>query len=164
MRNHGISNQSNYAGKLMDSKQLHDEARKGLTILNNSGQFTGIASEQPIEVAGLSNPKVIDTIRPGIDDTVELHLIQELEWSAYPDDILKRIEEKLNNYLDYVVDGFFGRHYPQYRGRQVSLVFSYRGTPPFEAGPPSECAELLAAFARFASSYGIRFITRELST
>lgn len=145
----------------MDSKQLQNEGRKGLTILDNSEQFTGIASEQPIEVAGLCNPKVIDTIRPGIDETVELHLVQELEWSEYPEDILGRIEEKLNNYVDYVVDGFFGRHYPQYRGKQVSFVFNYRGTPPYEAGPPSECAELLTAFARFSSSYGIRFITRE---
>jgi len=145
----------------MDSKQLQGEASNGLTILNNADQFTGVASDQPIEVAGLSNPKVVDSIRPGVDDSIELHLVQELDWSEYAQDILPRIEEKLNNYLDYVVDGYFGRHYPQYRGKQVSFVFNYRGISPYEAGPPSDCAELLAAFARFASSYGIRFVTRE---
>jgi hypothetical protein len=154
---------NNYAGMLMDNSELRNAGKSGLAILDNSDRFTGIASEQPVEVAGLCNPKVIDTIRPGVDETVEFHFVQELEWGEYPDDILRRIEEKLNNYVDYVVDGFFARHYPQYRGKQVNFVFNYRGTPPYEAGPPAECAELLAAFARFSSSYGIRFITRESS-
>jgi hypothetical protein len=139
------------------SGEARGEGHNGLSIAVDRAE-----NDQPLEVAGLCNSKVVDAIKGGMDGSVELYLIQELSWHDYPSDILKRVEDKLNNYLDYVVDGFFGRHYPQYRGRQITFVFNYRAEPPFQEGPSGHIASLLSSFARCANLYNIRLVTREL--
>jgi hypothetical protein len=117
---------------------------------------------------GISNPKVIDLVQVGADsaeqiyennttslanglfsNTVELHIVQEKEWEEYGEELLLHFEEKLNNYTDYVLDGFFARDYPLYRSKKIVIVFSLKSVP------PEPVARLIEAFTRFATPFGI---------
>lgn len=81
---------------------------------------------------GVKNPKIIDLISPSsFDESVELTVWEERSCSPGSDQEalqLTQLEEKLNNYLGYLLDGYFEREYPQYRGKAVRVVFEYTGT------------------------------------
>ena len=70
---------------------------------------------------GVENAKVIDLI--GVDPAsgkVVLTMIERRPWGASPQQF-QQIEEKINRYMGYVLDGFLADHYPQYEGKAVQL-------------------------------------------
>ena len=70
---------------------------------------------------GVENAKVVDLI--GVDpasDKVVLTMIERRPWGA-SDQQFQQIEEKINRYMGYVLDGFLADHYPQYEGKKVQL-------------------------------------------
>ena len=70
---------------------------------------------------GVENAKVIDLITlDAATDKVVLVMIERRPWGASSQQF-GQIEEKINRYLGYVLDGYLAEHYPQYEGRRVTI-------------------------------------------
>ena len=70
---------------------------------------------------GVQNPTIIDLLSVEPDSgRVVLVMIERRPWGESADQF-RQIEEKINRYLGYVLDGFLVQHYPQYEGRPVLL-------------------------------------------
>ena len=82
---------------------------------------------------------------------VVLTLIEERPWGS-GDEQLVQLQEKLNSYLDYVLDGFMAEDYPEYQGKPVCFQLEC-------AAVPGEREQgFLNAFRNFATTQQIRFV------
>jgi len=70
---------------------------------------------------GVENPMLMDLITtdPTSGDVV-LVMIERRAWGSHPLQF-KQIEEKINRYLAYVLDGFLVQQHPNYQGKRVRL-------------------------------------------
>ena len=70
---------------------------------------------------GVENPKLMDliTVDPQSDKVV-LAMIERRPWGGHPRQFAQ-IEEKLNRYMGYVLDGFLAEQHPEHKGRRVQL-------------------------------------------
>ena len=67
---------------------------------------------------GVQNPAVVDLITlDKASDTVVIVMMERRPWNAAREQF-KQIEEKLNRYMGYVLEGFLAEQYPQYRGKR----------------------------------------------
>lgn len=70
---------------------------------------------------GVQNPRIVDLIElDPSSDRVVLVMIEERAWGAGPRQF-QDIEEKINRYLGYVLDGYLATHYPRYEGKPVRI-------------------------------------------
>jgi hypothetical protein len=71
---------------------------------------------------GVENPTIVDLIAldPTSDQVVVLAMFERRPWGQDPAQ-LGQIEEKLNRYLGYVLDGFFIQQFPRYAGKRIRL-------------------------------------------
>jgi len=100
---------------------------------------------------GVENPMVMDLITVDrATDKVVLVMIERRPWGADPKQ-LKQIEEKINRYMAYVLDGFLAEHHPQYVGKQVTIRLDCLEEPAGEA------ARFVAAATHAASEHGLEF-------
>src|SRR6185436_14404941 len=82
---------------------------------------------------GVQNPKMVDLISVVPESQkVVLVMIERRPWGAVPEQF-SQIEEKINRYLGYVLDGFLVQQYPQYEGRPVVLRLDCAEAPHGEA-------------------------------
>ena len=98
---------------------------------------------------GVENPQVLDLITtdPASGDVV-LVMIERRPWGAHPQQ-LRQIEEKINRYMAYALDGFLAEHHPQYVGRRVRLRLDCAQPPAGEAG------QFVAAAQHAARAHGL---------
>ena len=100
---------------------------------------------------GVQNPAVIDLITlDRAADTVVLVMTERRPWGAAAHQI-KQIEEKLNRYLGYVLDGFLAEQYPQYRGKAVQIRLDCA------EAPHGEAVRFVAAMTDASERHGIHF-------
>jgi len=70
---------------------------------------------------GVQNPMVIDLITADpVGDEVVLVMIERRGWGASSQQF-KQIEEKVNRYMGYALDGFLVEHYPHHEGKPVRI-------------------------------------------
>jgi hypothetical protein len=70
---------------------------------------------------GVQNPMTMDLITSDpATGKVVLAMFERRSWGASPLQF-KQIEEKINRYLGYVLDGFLAEQYPKYVGRRVQI-------------------------------------------
>src|SRR5690349_10619361 len=70
---------------------------------------------------GVDNPKLVDLIElDPVSDKVVLVMLERRGWSDNPQQF-RQIEEKINRYLGYVLDGHLTTHYPLYAGKRVQI-------------------------------------------
>jgi hypothetical protein len=101
--------------------------------------------------SGVQNSRVIDLITlDKASDRVVLVMVERRPWGA-ADDQLTQIEEKVNRYMGYVLDGFLGEHYPQYLGKSVSIRLDCAESPHGEA------ARFVEAMTDAIEGHGIHF-------
>lgn len=105
---------------------------------------------------GVKNPKVIDLIsHMAEDDLVQFLILEEREWEREDSKAflsqLKQLEEKFNNYLNYILDGFFLRDYPKYQDKRISIKLVCR------ENPTKEAEDLILAIASFLKKTNILF-------
>lgn len=103
---------------------------------------------------GVENPHILDLI--GLDPAsgdVVLTMIERRSWSAGPAQ-LGQIEEKINRYLGYVLDGFLAEQYPQYVGKRVQIRLDCAEEPHGEA------LRFVAAAEDAIGQHGIGFVVR----
>ena len=70
---------------------------------------------------GVQNPMLLDliTLDP-VADKVVLAMFEQRPWGGSAQQFAQ-IEEKINRYLGYVLDGFMVKQYPQYQGKGVII-------------------------------------------
>jgi hypothetical protein len=105
---------------------------------------------------GVANPSVVDLITPDPETgEVVVVMLEERDWSDdYPR--LKQLEDKINAYLVFVLDGFLLREYPEYEGRQVRIQLDCRMPPP----RASRSESMLIAARNYASANDVNFAVR----
>jgi hypothetical protein len=98
---------------------------------------------------GVENPMVLDLITsdPASGDVL-LVMIERRPWGAHPLQF-KQIEEKINRYMAYALDGFLAEHHPKYVGRRVRLRLDCAEEPTGEA------ARFVAAAQHAAQAHGL---------
>ena len=70
---------------------------------------------------GVENPKIMDLIEvDAASDKVVFAMIERRGWGTVPRQF-EQIEEKINRYRGYVLDGHLASHYPQYAGKRVRI-------------------------------------------
>ena len=82
---------------------------------------------------GVENPAIIDLISvdPGTGAVV-LTMVERRPWGVAAQQ-LRQIEEKINRYMGYALDGFLVQHYPQYAGKPVTIRLQCVESPHGEA-------------------------------
>jgi hypothetical protein len=102
---------------------------------------------------GVENARMVDLItRDSATDTVVLVMIERRPWGVPRQ--LAQIEEKINRYLGYVLDGFLAQQYPQYEGKPVRIRLDCAEAPHGEA-----VAFVAAATAAVAAQgHGLAFV------
>jgi hypothetical protein len=118
-------------------------------------QQAGSAPGRPErEPRGVTNPRVIDLISLDTEsDEVVLSILETRPWGSDPSQ-LAQLEDKLNSYLAYVLEGWLARQYPQYEGRKVRFQLDCAAAP----GATEE--RFLRAAMNFAAGEGIGFTVR----
>ena len=78
---------------------------------------------------GVENATLMDliTVDPG-SGRVVLAMFERRTWGGSPLQ-MRQIEEKINRYLGYVLDGFLVEQYPQYRGKRVQIRLDCAESP-----------------------------------
>lgn len=100
---------------------------------------------------GVENPTLLDlvTVDPTTGDVV-LAMIERRPWGASPKQ-LAQIEEKINRYMGYALDGFLVQHYPHYAGKRVCIRLDC-------AEPPSgDAIRFVAAAGNAIRAHGLEF-------
>ena len=70
---------------------------------------------------GVENPKVIDFMTVDrASDTLVLAMFERRPWGQGPLQ-LRQIEEKINRYMGYVLDGFLAQQHPEHSGKKVRI-------------------------------------------
>jgi hypothetical protein len=82
---------------------------------------------------GVENPQVLDLITTdAATGDVLLVMVERRPWGAHPQQF-RQIEEKINRYMAYALDGFLAEHHPEYVGRRVRLRLDCAEQPTGEA-------------------------------
>ena len=70
-------------------------------------------------MSGVENPTVIDFVGYNPQtDKVTLAMIEERNWDG-SEEQLRQLQEKINNYLSFVLDGQLARAYADYKHKKV---------------------------------------------
>jgi hypothetical protein len=100
---------------------------------------------------GVENPTILDlvTTDPATGDVV-LVMIERRRWG---DSALQvpQIEEKINRYMGYVLDGYLADHYPKYAGKRVRLRLECA------EAPHGHIVRFLSAAEHAAGQHGLGF-------
>lgn len=107
---------------------------------------------------GVENPGVVDLIELDAEtDRVVLAMVERRPWSAGARQF-SQIEEKINRYLAYVLDGHLGTHYPRYAGKRARIRLDC-------VEPPHGGALRFVAAAEHAvTAQGLEFVVRVTSS
>ena len=82
---------------------------------------------------GVENPALVDLIEPDPETgRVVVAMIERRAWGSDPRQF-QQIEDKINRYLGYVLDGHLVQQYPQYEGKRVLIRLTCAEEPRGEA-------------------------------
>jgi Family of unknown function (DUF6572) len=109
---------------------------------------------EPYEPRGVENPKIVDLVSADPESgEVVLAILEGRPWTG-GEEQLRQLEDKLNAYFGYVLDGFLVRDYPDYEGMPVAIRLDCVAEP----GPAER--PFLGAAAHFSAAHGLRFEVR----
>jgi hypothetical protein len=100
---------------------------------------------------GVENAMMLDLVTVDPESSrVVLAMVERRPWGA-SDRQLTQIEEKINRYLGYVLDGFLAEQYPQYQGKEVLIRLDCA------EAPQGEASRFVAAAQHAIESHGLFF-------
>ena len=101
---------------------------------------------------GVENAMLLDLIAvdPATDKVV-LTMIERRAWGASARQF-QQIEEKINRYLGYVLDGFLAEQHPAYEGKRVQIRLQC------VEEPNGEAVRFVAAATQAVQAEGIEFV------
>jgi hypothetical protein len=101
---------------------------------------------------GVENPGLLDLIT--VDPTsgaVILVMFERRPWGQSSAQF-SQIEEKINRYLGYALDGFLVQHYPQYEGKPIQIRLDCVEEPQGDAD------RFVRAARQTAQAHGVDFL------
>lgn len=108
-------------------------------------------SAKPYQPRGVENPRIVDLVTTDPErGEVILAILEGRPWTG-GEEQLRQLEDKLNAYFGYVLDGFLARDYPDYDGLPVVIRLDCAAEP----GPAER--PFLGAAAHFSAAHGLRF-------
>jgi hypothetical protein len=100
---------------------------------------------------GVQNPMVVDLITvDAASNTVVLVMTERRNWGA-SDRQFKEIEEKVNRYMAYALDGFLVEHHPEHKDKPVRIRLDCA------EAPHGDAVRFVAAMAHAITGYGLDF-------
>ena len=100
---------------------------------------------------GVRFPKVIDLIAfDQAQDEVVVTMLEDRPWGE-SEEQLDQLQDKFNNYADYILDGWLFSQYPQYLGKSCKIRIE--GSQP----PDSEQSKFFEAMKRFCEEQKLGF-------
>ncbi len=100
---------------------------------------------------GVENPMLMDLITfDRAAETVVLVMYERRSWGANPQQF-RQIEEKINRYMGYALDGFLIQHYPHYEGKAVKLRLECA------EAPHGDAVRFVAAAEHATRAHGLDF-------
>jgi hypothetical protein len=100
---------------------------------------------------GVRYPKVIDLISfDQTSDSVVVTMLEDRPWGD-SEEQLDQLQDKFNNYVDYILDGWLYSQYPQYQTKKC--VIRIQGTHP----PDAQQAKFFEAMSRFCAEQNLGF-------
>ena len=101
---------------------------------------------------GVENSKIVDKISlDPVSDRVVLTMIERRAWGA-SDRQFEQIEETINRYMGYALDGFLAEHYPQYEGKGVQIRLECA------EAPHGDAVLFVQAATRAAADHGLELV------
>src|SRR5436190_24217753 len=101
---------------------------------------------------GVENAKLMDLItEDAASGAVVLAMIERRPWGASPLQF-RQIEEKINRYMGYALDGFLVQHYPQHAGKPVHIRLDCAESPHGDA------VRFVAAARQAIEAHGLAFV------
>ena len=107
----------------------------------------------------IEDPDTVDLVVARRDGTVVLSMFEERPWDG-SDTRLRELEDKVNSYVTFVVDGHMRRQHPDLEPKQVQIRLDYVGRM------DERTRALLPAIELTLAEYGIEFViahTREIT-
>ena len=89
--------------------------------------------------------ETIDLITKEQDGAFVLILVEQGPWTGTSESHLRRIQERLTNYLDIAIDGHLAKLHPESRGKPVRIRVDAYDTP------PGQVTKLVQRFASYVS-------------
>jgi hypothetical protein len=103
---------------------------------------------------GVENAKIVDLLEVDpVSGDVVLVMIERRPWGADPRQF-QQIEEKINRYLGYALDGHLAEHYPRYQGKHVRIRLDCA------EAPAGEALRFVDAAAHATSAHGVEFVAQ----
>jgi hypothetical protein len=100
---------------------------------------------------GVENPTVLDLIFSDSESGTVVLVMYETRPFRDAETQLRQLQDKIDRYLSYVLDGFLIQHYPQYEGIPVRMMLQ-------TVHPPEGRAKsLLAAAEKVCREFGVPF-------
>ena len=107
---------------------------------------------------GVENPSIVDLIEVDpASGQVVLAMIERRVWDSGPLQ-LRQLEEKINRYMGYALEGHLTSHYPQYEGLGVQIRLECAHVPSGEA------VAFVTAAERAVRAHGLEFVVRVMPT
>lgn len=101
---------------------------------------------------GVENPNIVDLIEvDSASGRVVLVMLERREWDGGPQQF-GQIEEKINRYMGYVLDGYLTTHYPQYEGKNVQIQLNCA------QAPSGKAIAFVTAAERAIRAHGLEFV------
>lgn len=105
----------------------------------------------------VENPNIVDLIEVDPESGhVVLVMIERRDWDNGPQQF-SQIEEKINRYMGYVLDGHLTTHYPQYEGKAVQIHLNCTQEPSGKA------VRFVTAAERAIRAHGLEFVVNVTS-
>jgi hypothetical protein len=92
----------------------------------------------------------VDLVVARRDGTVVLSMFEERPWDG-SEERLRQLEEKVNSYLSFVLDGHMAAQHPDIDAKQIQIQLNYMGKM------DSRTRELLPSIELTLAEYGIDF-------
>ncbi|GAB2698192.1 DUF6572 domain-containing protein [Thalassiella azotivora] len=79
-------------------------------------------------MSGIADTNAIDLVAQEADGTILLVMVEDRPWGAHPDQA-GQLQEKINTYAGYLIDGSLTRQYPETTGLPVRIRLDCAETP-----------------------------------
>jgi hypothetical protein len=101
---------------------------------------------------GVQNPAIVDLIElDASSGQVALVMIERRGWDSGAEQF-RQIEEKINRYMGYVLDGHLATHYPQYEGKRIRIRLDCA------EAPRGESVRFVKAAGEAVRAHGLEFV------
>jgi len=107
---------------------------------------------------GVQNPMVMDLITVDPDSgKVVLAMFERRAWGQGAQQF-RQIEEKINRYMGYVLDGFLVEQHPRYQGKGVQIRLDCA------EAPHGDAVAFVEAAKQAAQAHGLEFVVNVTAT